>query len=140
MQDACAFVSIHGPQFAVANRKIPIAPQTGLINHDVVRAVHRLELIFAALDLHGCEHVFTVVIDVPAGFPKIESRDVGRIDQLVPVLNVLLTPEVLDEEPDCSSFGMPEDETGTDFILNGDEIQFLSHFPMVAPLDFFQAV
>ncbi len=61
-----------------------------------------------------------------------------RIDQFVAVFDVLLPPEILDEQPDRGALGVPQHEPGTDFVLHGDQIQFLADLAVVAPLDFFQ--
>ncbi len=139
MEDARPLVAIDRPEFPIADGEVAIAAQMGFVDHDVVRAVHRLELILAALQLHGGEHVFAIVVDVAAGLPEIQARHVRRIDEFVPVLDVLLAPEILDEQPDGGAFRMPQHEPGADLILNGNQVQFFADFPVVAAFDFFQA-
>ena len=71
MEHARPFVSVDRSQFAIADGQIAVTAQMRLVDHDVERTVHRLELILAVFHFHGNEHVVAVIIDVAAGFPEI---------------------------------------------------------------------
>ena len=71
VKDTGPFISVDGSQFPIADRQIAVTTQMRLVDHDVERAIHRLELILAIFNLHRCEHVVAVIIDVAASFPEI---------------------------------------------------------------------
>ncbi len=63
VQDARALVPIDGPELEQPDRELPVAPPSGLVDDDVERAVHRLQLIGDPfLQLHGREHVVPVEV------------------------------------------------------------------------------
>src|SRR6185312_9809196 len=98
----------------------------------MVRTIHRFQLVLAAFQLHRWEHVFAVVIEMPAGFPEIKTCGMRRIDQLIPISNMLFSPEILNQQADCRTLRMPEYQPGSDLILNADQIQLFSDFSVVA--------
>ena len=71
MEHAGPFIPIDRSQFSIADGQIAVAAQMRLVDHDVERAIHRLELIFTVFNFHGNEHIVAVIIDVAAGFPEI---------------------------------------------------------------------
>ena len=72
-----------------------------------------------------------------AGFPR-SSRATWGVHQFVAVLNMLLTPEIFDQQPDRRALGMPEHQARTDFILDRDQVEFFAELSVVSPLDLFQ--
>ncbi len=138
VEDPGPFVPVDGSKLAITNGKISITSQVRLIDHDVVRAVHRFELVLAALQLHGRKHVFPIIIEVPAGFPKIKAGRMRGVDQVVPVTNMLLAPKVFNQQADRGSLRMPEHETRADVILYADQVQFFPHFSVITTLNLFQ--
>ena len=138
VQDARAFIPIYRTQLAVADGEVPITPQVRLVNHDVVGAVHRLELVLAAFQLHRGKHILPIVVHVAARLPQIEPRNVGRVDQIVAVFDVLFAPEILDQESHQSALRMPEDQARTDFILDGNQVEFFPDLAMIAAFDLFK--
>ncbi len=138
VEDPGPFVPIDGAQLAISDGEISIASQVRLVDHDMVRAIHRLELVLAALQPHGGKHVFPVVLEVTAGFPKIKAGRMRGVDQVVPIANMLLAPKVFDLQTDDRPLWMPEHETRADFILNTDQIQFFPDFSVVTALNLFQ--
>ena len=83
MQYARAFVPIHSAKLGQAHRQLAITAQARLVNQDVARAIHRLQLIVGLFDLDRAEHILAVKIGVPAGLPQIQAHDVRRVDQIV---------------------------------------------------------
>ena len=127
MQHAGSLISIDRSEFSIADGQISIASQMGLVNHDMERTIHRLELVLTAFHFHGSEHVFTVIINVAAGLPEIKPRDVGGIDQLIPMPNMLFAPKIFNQQPDRSRLsGCQSTKPGTDVILNRDQIELFS--------------
>ena len=59
------FVPVDGAEFGQSHGQVPIAPQLVLVDQDVERAVHRLELVQRIVQFHGLEHVVLVELGVP---------------------------------------------------------------------------
>ena len=70
-----ALVPVHCPELGIAQRKVPVAAQPRLVDHNMEWTVHRFELIIHPLHLHGRKHVFPVVLGMTAGLPEIQTRD-----------------------------------------------------------------
>src|SRR5215475_13232534 len=98
MEDAGPLVAVNGAEFGIANRQVAIAAEMGLIDHDMERTVHWFQLILAGLNLHGSEHIVAVIVDVTASLPEVEAGHVRGIDEVVPMLKMLLTPKVFNEQ------------------------------------------
>ena len=56
----------------------------------------------------------------------------------VPYLYVLFLPVAFYQVPDDRPFGMPEHQTATRILLDGEEFQRLAEHPVVAPLRLLQ--
>src|SRR5262249_19924380 len=61
-------------------------------------------------------------------------------DEVVPALDVLVPPEVLDLLPYEGALGVPEDEARARLVGHGEEVQLAAEPPMVAPLRLLQPV
>src|SRR5512134_4139313 len=119
-------VPVHRPQLRVTDREIPVRPHPRLVDLDMERAVHRLELVLLPLDVDGGEHALPVIIHVAAHAPEVEAGDVWGEDVLVPRLRVLLPPEILHDPPDRGALRMPQDEPRPDLVGDAEEIELLS--------------
>ena len=131
VQDPGPFVAVHGAEFSISDGQIPVTAEMGLVNHDVERAVHGLELVLARFHLHRDEHIFPVVVQVPARPPQIETGDMRRIDQLIALLQVLLPPKILDQQANQRALRVPQN-------LHGDQIKLFPQFAVVPALDLLQ--
>ena len=60
--------------------------QSGLVNQNVARAVHGLELVVSFFDFDRAEHAVFVEAGVAAGFPEVETHDMRRVDDVVAAL------------------------------------------------------
>ena len=79
VQHARALEAVDGAQLREAEGQLAVAVQLRLVDRDVERAVHRLQLVLHALDLDGRVHVGLVVLGVPAGLPELDaSRCAGE--------------------------------------------------------------
>ena len=54
-----------------------------LVDQDVERAVHRLEVVVRALHVHGREHVLLEPAQVPGGLEQLRLGDVRAVHKLV---------------------------------------------------------
>ncbi len=82
--------------------------------------------------LHLIKHVFAVEVEVAGTLPEGGRGHMGRVDELVAGLHVLLLPMRLDEMPHHCALGMPEHKPGSRTLVQAEEVQFLS-YPSVIP-------
>src|SRR5690606_21876049 len=122
MENPAPFVTVNRAQFRPAEGEFPVGPPPALVGGDMERAVHRLDVVFLSLDLHGRIHDFTVKPQVPAGFPELPPAKMGRIDTLVTVLFMLLAPEILNHLANPAAFRMPENQAGADLFVGGEKV------------------
>ena len=101
------------------------------------RAVHRPQLILSVVERHAGEHVLGVEVVVAGRLPKICARDVRRVNQRVPALQILVAHPVFDGLADDAAFGMKENQPRTSEFLNAEQIQLFAQLAMVAALGFF---
>ena len=66
-----------------------------------------------------------------ADFPQLYLSQMGRIQKFVPVVQMLLAPEILDQGPNPCTTGMPADQPRADVIRNGEKVKFLTQLAMV---------
>ena len=116
VQDARALEAVDRPQLRPAIRQVAVAAQPRLVDRQVERAVHRLELVLDVLDLDRRVHVRLVVLGVPARLPQVEPRDVGRVDEVVAAREVLVAPVVLDLLADEAALRVPQHEAGARLV------------------------
>src|SRR5579863_3328133 len=133
-------VAIHSAKLREADGQLAITAQARFVNQDVTRTVHRLELVLVFLHFHRPEHARAVKIRVAADLPKMQPHDVRGENEIVAVTNQLGAQPVLHLLADDPAFGMPENQAGSGFVLDTEEIEFRAEPTMVAPLRFFQLV
>jgi hypothetical protein len=63
---------------------------------------------------------------------------VGRVEKIVAVLQMLFPPIGLDNVPDRSSFGMPENQSSSQILMGTEKIQFSAELPVVSLFGFLQ--
>src|SRR5450830_329079 len=132
MEDSRLLVAIHGTQFSPPKRKITIAANLRLVDENMEGAIHRLEHVLVLIDLDRRVHVLLVEAPVARGLPELKIRYVGRVDEFIPTLDVLRTPEILDLLANNGSFRMPENQSSASLFLNAVEVQLLPQLAMVA--------
>ena len=81
VEDAAPFVPVDGPQLTEAHRQLSVAAQRRLVHKDMERAVHRLKVVFLAVQIYGRVHTLGVEVQMAAGFPQSALADVRRVDQ-----------------------------------------------------------
>src|SRR5450756_273068 len=111
MEDSRLLVAIHGTQFSPPKWKITIAANLRLVDENMEGAVHRLEHVLVLIDLDRRVHVLLVEVPVARGFPELKICNVGSVDEFIPTLDVLSTPEILDLLANNGSLGMPENQS-----------------------------
>ena len=141
-QFAALFIAVHRPELGVTNGQIAVGAHIAGIDHDVVRAVHRLENIrFAVLlALHQREHFAVVVGKVARLLVKAGVADVGRDDPLIAAPELLGLHEVNERVPQCCAFREPQRKTRPDFVGKDEQAEFASENAVVALFGLFQPV
>lgn len=76
VQDSGPLIAVDGSQFGITKREVTIAPQMGLVDHDVVRTIHGFELVLLPSSFIG-GNMFAVVLEMSAGFPQIKASGMG---------------------------------------------------------------
>ena len=118
-------------EFEVPKRQISIAPDLGLIDHDMGEAVHGFYTVFHLVDF-GEIHVFPIVLEMSRFFPHIEFQNVGSIDELVASFQVFLSFKVFKEVSQDGPIGVVDDKAGADFIGNTKKIKFFSKSSVIS--------
>ena len=95
MQNPGPFIAINCSQLTPAQGELPIASHLRLINGDMKRAVHRLELILYLINGHGGIHILAVKIEMTAGLPQIKPCYMRRIKQFIIMPVMFILPIVL---------------------------------------------
>ncbi len=138
VQDARALEAVHRAELRPAIRQLAVAAQPRLVDGQVERAVHRLQLVLDVLDLDRRVHVGPVVLGVAARLPQIQPRDVGRVDEVVAAPEVLLAPVVLDLLADEAALRVPEHEPSARLVGDREEVQLAAEPAMVTPFGLLQ--
>mmetsp|Transcript_14379 Transcript_14379/g.38822 ORF Transcript_14379/g.38822 Transcript_14379/m.38822 type:complete len:426 (+) Transcript_14379:336-1613(+) len=115
-----ALVAVHGAQLRPPEGQLAVGSQAVFVHEDVERAVHGLDLVLLLLHVHLIEHAVLVEVKVARCLPQVHVGHVGRVEELVARLHMLVLPEVLNEAPHARALGVPEDETATRILLDGE--------------------
>ena len=134
VQDARALEAVDRPQLRPAIRQVAVAAQPRLVDRQVERAVHRLQLVLDVLDLDRRVHVRLVVLGVPARLPQVEPRDVRRVHEVVAAREVLVAPVVLDLLADEAALRVPQHEPGPRLVLDREQVELAAELAVVAAL------
>src|SRR5205809_5429 len=79
---------------------------------DVPGAVHGLDPVGLAVNVHWGIHEVLIVLQMPRGLVDSLAGNMRGIDQIIAALEVLLFPEVLYQVADHSELGMPQNQAG----------------------------
>src|SRR5215472_92849 len=140
MQHATAFVAIDSAKLGETNGQIPVAVQLGLVNQNVARAIHGLELVVGFFDFDGTEHAVFVKAGVAAGLPEVAAHNVRSVDEVVAALEEFVAEPVFDNFANQAALGMPENESRARFLLDAEEIQLDAELAMIATLGLLEAM
>ncbi len=134
VHDSGALVTIDGAQLAQPHRQIAIRAQRVHVNQDVPRAVHGLEAVVGVVELHRGKHVLLVEALVPGDLPQVHAHHVRRIDERIPATQVLVAHPVLHRLADDAALGMPENQPRPGQFLDGEQVELLAQYAVVALL------
>jgi hypothetical protein len=140
VQHARTLVAIHGAQLGQPYGKLPVAAQLRLVNQDVSRAIHGLELVIGFFNFDGAEHIFAIKIRVAAGLPQFQQHDMWGENEIVAAASEFVAQPVFHFAADDAALGMPENQARAGFFLNAEKIEFLAQLAVIAALGFFELV
>ena len=78
------FIAVPHAKLSNTDRQIPVAVHIALINHHMVRTVHRTKNKLFVVHLHFREHIFLIVLPVTGGFVQLHVSEHRRVHVLVP--------------------------------------------------------
>jgi hypothetical protein len=105
----------------------------------VERAVHGLHAIIRIVQFHWGVHVLRVEAFMAADLPQVHTRYMRGVDQGIATFDALIAHPLFHDLADHGALGMPEDQTGARYFLDGKQIELLAQQAVVAPLRLFQA-
>ncbi len=141
MDDAGLLVPVDGAELEEPQRQLAVGPLAALVDEDVERAVHGLDVVLlATVELHGREHAVGEPVQVPGGLEQFRLGDVRGIDELVAGLDVALPGVVLHQPPNGAPFGMEHGQARADLLGEREEVQLGTEAPMVAALRLLELV
>ena len=136
VQGTRRFVTVALTEFTQSEGKITVAAQIGIEELDVTRAVHRLQRVVAVFRFRR-EHVFTILGPVTRAFPQGTIQKLRSLHFLIAVVLIDTAHILFDNLPNGPAFGVPENHPWS-FVLEVEEIQFLTQTTMVAQFCFFE--
>ncbi len=127
-------VAVDGAELEQPQRQLPVGPAARPEDQVVHRAVHRLEVVLAALKLHRREHRVRVVRQVPRGLEQVALGDVRGVDERVARLLVPLARVVLELPADDAALGVEDRQPGADLLGEGEQVELRAELAVVAAL------
>ena len=142
MQRARWFIAVARAKLGHAQRQVPIAFQTLIIDLHMARAVHGLERVdgfFARVILVNFddEHILLVFFPVTRRFPQFAVHNLRRIYLDIAARILLATHVILQLGVNPPAVGMPEHLTGGLF-LHMEQVHFTTQFAVIALGGLFQ--
>ena len=137
MQRAAPFIAIDRAQLSPAQRQVAVGARLRLVDHDVKRAIHGLDIVLLALNVHRRVHAIPVKVQVPRRLPQVSAANVRRKDNVIPAFVMLLAPVILDQDAHPAALGMPVRQPRSSFLVKTDQVELPDQFAMIACLNLF---
>src|SRR5690348_10513627 len=99
MKDSSALIAINRAEFGESQRQFAVTAQMGLVDENVARTIHRLDLIVCLLDFDGTEHVGAIKAGMAAGLPQIQPHHMRSENQIVTAVLELVAQPVFHQAP-----------------------------------------
>jgi len=132
-------VAVDGAELGQPQRQILVAVRPGLVDHRVVRAVHRLQEILLVVAHHDrLELAVGIVRIVARDLVEIDLADVRRVHGLVAAGREFLTDERFQRAAQHRPLRHPEHEPGADERACREEIELLAEHAVVAAAGLFE--
>ena len=140
VQFTTLFVAAYGSEFRDTQRQVFIRTWRILINHTVMRTVHRFQEIF--FPFFGCmnrlERVLTVLGVVSGSDIQVLVANRRTHYFLIIITGLDTAQEILQTDTQGSTFRQPHGKSLAHHIGKHEQIHFLTYLTMVAFLGFFQ--
>ena len=132
-------VAVDRAKLGQPERQLLVAPRPGLVDHRVVRAVHRFQQILLVFAHHDRLELAVGVVGIVAGdLVEIDLADVRRVDRLVAPRGQFVADEALEHAAEHGSLRHPEHEARADQGARREQVELLAEHPMIAAACFFQ--
>ncbi|AIY17733.2 Serine phosphatase RsbU, regulator of sigma subunit [Pimelobacter simplex] len=140
VDDAGLLVAVDGAELEQAQRQLAVGAPAAAEDQVVHRAVHRLELVVRALELHRREHRVGVVRQVPRGVEQAVLGDVRRADVGEALLDVPLADVVLHLALDHATLGVEHRQPGPDLVGEAEQVELAAQLAVVTALGLLEPV
>ncbi len=126
-------VAVDGAELGQPQGQVLVAVRPGLVDHRVMRAVHRLEqVLLVVAHRDRLELAVGVVRVVARDLVEVDLADVRGVDRLVAAGGEFLPHEGFERAPQDRPLGHPEHEPRADERARGEQIELLAEDAMVA--------
>ena len=140
VQFTTLFVAAYGSEFRDTQRQVLIRTWRILINHTVMRTIHRFQEIF--FPFFGCmnrlERVLTILGVVSGSDIQVLVANRRTHYFLIIITGLDTAQEILQTDTQGSTFRQPHGKSLAHHIGKHEQIHFLTYLTMVAFLGFFQ--
>ena len=131
-QFARLLVAIDRAELGVAQRQIAIRTRLAGVDAAMVRAVHRPQQEFVAIDVDRRVLAVGVIGIMPGGFVQFDAAEVGRDHRQVAALNLNFAQPAFQRVAQGRAFWQPERQTLAHHAVDDEEIEPLAQDAMVA--------
>ena len=151
VQGSRELVAIHRAVLGESHRKVAVAARALLVDQDVHRAVHRLQVVVDAVlrdlavlvallvEVDGREHALLVGDEVVRLQEQVLLRDVGRVDVVVAAGDVAATGMLLHLTADDAAARMPDRQPRADLVGEREQVELAPELAVVALGGLFEA-
>ena len=141
VHDARLLVAVDGAELEQPQRQLAVGALPALVDEDVERAVHRLQVVAMTLvELHRREHALGEPLQVAGGLEQLRLGDVGRVDELVARLLVACSRVVLHHLADESPLGMEDRQPRAELGREREQVELGTEAAVVAALGLLEPV
>ena len=133
-------VTTYRTEFSNTQRQVTVRTRRVLVNHTVMRTVHRFQEVFFAFfrSMDRLECIFTIFCIVTWSHIQQFVTDRRTHYFLIVITCLNTTEEVLQTDTQGSTFRQPHRKSLTDCIREHEQIHFLTNLTVVTFLGFFQ--
>ncbi|MNM71579.1 hypothetical protein D3C81_832480 [compost metagenome] len=129
---------MHGAELRDADRQIPVAVHAALVDHHVMRTVHRTQHELLGVDRHLREHVFLVMIPVAGGLVQIHVAENRRIYMLIAKAGFDVNDITFQYAAQLGALRQPDRQALADELVECEDFKLLAELAVVALLRFLQ--
>ncbi|MNV48758.1 hypothetical protein D3C71_1406810 [compost metagenome] len=132
------FIPVHGAELRDADRQIPVAVHAALVDHHVMRTVHRTQHELLGVDRHLREHVFLVMIPVAGGLVQIHVAENRCVHMLIAKAGFDVNDITFQYAAQLGALRQPDRQALADELVECEDFKLLAELAVVALLRFLQ--